>query len=166
MLRYCTKCCKEYDFDPLVVASTASLQCPGCGKVIGKDSRRPIDRRETLKMEENIGRGFYWLFRLSYIFYLLISTIGIVCFSFKFDKALFIITAFILGVFILQHISGYHTFKKGFIFLPMGAVAGFLIFKSVQGACFGVHIVFFLRHLIRDIFYALIWKLVKLGNMK
>ena len=44
----------------------------------------------------------------------------------------------------------------------IGAVVGYYYFKSIEGACLGVHIVFLIRHLIRDIFFTLLFKFIKM----
>lgn len=166
MNRYCSKCDKEYDFDPVQVSKSLALKCPECGSAITVNSRRPVDRTETLRMEANIGRGIHSLFRFSYIFYLFVATIGLVCFALRLDKPLYYVTGFILAVYFLQLLSRMVVFPSGRYFLPMGAALGFMYFKSIQGACFGIHVVFFLRHIIRDIFWRFIGQLVKWGNMR
>jgi len=80
---------------------------------------------------------------------------------FHLDKMLYIATGIALGAFLLQWITRTVTFSWGVLLLPAGAAAGYLIFNSIQGACLGVDIVFLARHIIRDIIFKLIGKLIK-----
>ena len=76
---------------------------------------------------------------------------------------LYITTGISLLAYVIQFITGTTTFSSGVIFLPAGATIGYLIFGDIKGVCLGIHIVFLIRHLLRDIVYTLIFKLVKMG---
>jgi len=164
MLRYCTNCEKDYDFSPTAVSGTKPLICPECGQLINKNSRHPVNREELEHSEEQIGNFFLNVFRFAYIFYLCFAIVGVVAFIFSHTKLLYIVTAISLIAFLLQMITGTLRFRSGIIFLPAGAVLGYLFFKNIQGALLGINIVFIIRHLIRDIFYEIIIKLIILGN--
>ena len=158
MLRYCENCKKDFDFEPLAVSGRADLICPGCGCVIGKNSRNPAGKESAEKTEEAIGKAYARLLHLSYIFYLVMGTVGAVSFVFGIYGVLYAVSMVSLTVYILQLITGTLTFVSGLIFIPAGAVIGYMYFKSIAGACFGIHAVFLVRHLIRDIIFRLIFR--------
>ena len=164
MNRYCPNCKQEFDFPIRSITDLDNLVCPNCKKKVPKDSRKPIDNSATEKTEMAIGRGFAAVMHFFYIFYLICGVAGILAYFFNLNSLLYIVTGIALGTFFIQTVFRFSTFRTGFIFLPLGAVAGFLIIKTPQGACLGVHIVFLLRHLIRDIFWKLISKLISIGN--
>ncbi len=160
MLRYCKNCKKDFEFAPLDVSGEAPLICPECGNVIEKNSRNPEKKLDSEKTDERIGNVFANLMHLSYIFYMIIGLIGTISYLLGIYALLYIATAVSLAAFILQLITGTVTFTTGVFFIPAGAVAGFVFLQGIPGACLGVHIVFLIRHLIRDIFFRLIWKLL------
>ena len=67
MLRYCTSCKKDFDFEPLAVSGREDLICPKCGAVIGKESRNPAIKENAEKTEEEIGNIYARLMHLSYL---------------------------------------------------------------------------------------------------
>lgn len=165
MLRYCATCQKEYDFDPLLVSGEAPLICPECGKEIPKNSRKPVDHKETEKMEENIGRGIGKLMHLSYIFFALVAAIGIAGYILNLENLVFACTGINLLIFIVQVFSRCVRFRLGLVFLPAGALAGyFLLQQRIMDACLGVLIVFLGRFLIKEVVIRLFWKLVRMGE--
>ena len=101
---------------------------------------------------------------MSYIFYMVMGLLGIIGFIFGVDKLLYIATGISIGAFIIQFLTGTLIFTSGIIFLPLGAAAGFIYFKTIEGACLGIHLVFLIRHIIRDIFFALIFKLIRMSS--
>lgn len=159
MLRYGNYCKKEYDFAPLAVSGKDDLICPVCKNVIPKSSRRPVNRSETEKTERAIGNAFGVLLHYSYVFYMSVALIGILGFGMQLYPMLYIATAVIVGVYGIQLVSG-NARMWVLLFGIAGAVAGYLML-NIPGACLGVCIVFLLRHLIRDIFLTLLWKLVE-----
>ena len=162
MLRYCVNCQKDYEFEPLAVSGKDDLICPECGSVVGKNSRNPARRAAAEEADERVGRFAAGLFHLSYIFYMLMGALGIAGFFLHVDLLLYIATALSVGVFLLQLFTGSLLFASGVFLLPLGAVLGYVYFKDLRGACLGIHIVFLLRHLVRDVFYFLFWKAVGL----
>ncbi len=164
MLRYCVNCKKDYEYAPTAVSGKDDLICPGCGAVIDKSSRHPVDEESVSKTEEGMGRAVAGLFGFCYVFYLALGIIGVVAFITGSNKLLYAVTIIALIAFIAQYFSGTLAFTAGVVFLPLGAVCGYLIFKSLQGACLGIHVVFLIRHFLRDIVYALIYKLVRTGS--
>ena len=164
MLRYCENCRKDFEFSPLAVSGKDDLICPECGQVIGKESRNPESRIDSGKTEEAIGNAFARPLHLSYIFYMVMGLIGVAGFAFGINRLLYAATAISLAAFILQFFTGTLIFTSGVIFLPLGAAAGYFYFKSIEGACLGIHVVFLIRHLIRDIFFALIFKLIRMAG--
>ena len=160
MLRYCTYCKKDFDFAPLAVSGREDLICPECGNVIPKESRNPAEKDEACRTEEAIGNAYAKLMHLSYIFYMTVGVIGVICFFAGLSTLLYIATFISLICFIIQLLTGTLLFRSGLIFLPIGAVLGYLYFRSVDGACLGIHIIFLIRHLIRDILFRLIFAFI------
>ncbi len=162
MNRYCTNCQKEFDFAIKSMKDLDNLVCPECGSKVDKDSRNPAENvsAETEKTEEAIGNAFMTLMHLSYIFYIAISLVSVAAYFLHWDKVLYITTAISLGAFLIQLLLQMLTFRTGLLFLPIGAAAGYFILKSIQGACLGVALVFIIRHLIRDVIFRLIGKLI------
>ena len=161
MLRYCTACQKEYDFSPREVSAPKDLHCPVCGNVIPKNSRRPDQGKEASESEEKIGRTFSAVFHIFYVFYITLAIIGIVGMVLGFETVLYVTAVISLIAYSLQFFSGATSFPSGAIILPVAAVIGFLIFHTFAGICLAVHIVFLVRHLIRDVFYRLIFWLIR-----
>ncbi len=164
MLRYCENCKKDFEFAPLAVSGRNDLICPECGGVIGKNSRNPANKINSDKTEEAIGNTFAGLLHMSYIFYMVMGLLGIIGFVSGTDKLLYIATGISIGAFIIQFLTGTLIFTSGIIFLPLGAAAGYIYFKSIEGACLGIHLVFLIRHIIRDIFFAIIFKLIRMSS--
>ena len=164
MLRYCENCKKDFEFAPLAVSGRDDLICPECGGIIGKNSRNPANKINSDKTEEAIGNTFAGLLHMLYIFYMVMGLLGIIGFIFGVDKLLYIATGISIGAFIIQFLTGTLIFTSGIIFLPLGAAAGFIYFKTIEGACLGIHLVFLIRHIIRDIFFALIFKLIRMSS--
>ena len=162
MLRYCAYCKKEYDFDPLAVSGRGDLICPECGSIIGKESRDPSGKEMAEKTEEAIGSIYARLLHLSYIFYLTMGIIGVIGFIFEIYAVLYVVTFISLTAFILQFFTGTLIFRSGIIFLPIGAILSYLYFRTVEGACLGIHVVFLIRHLIRDIIFRLIFAFLRM----
>lgn len=136
--------------------------CPDCGGKIDANSRKPVDTVGTGMTELAIGTAYARIMHFFYIFYMICALIGFTAYSFKLDTLLYIITVVPVSVFLIQSFLRTTTFPSGVLFLPLGAAAGYLYFKTIQGSCLGIHFVFFLRHLIRDIFFRLISKLINL----
>ena len=93
---------------------------------------------------------------------MVLGLLGVAGFVSGIDKLLYAATAISLAAFIIQFMTGTLIFASGIIFLPLGAAAGYFYFKSIEGACLGIHIVFLIRHLIRDIFFMLLFKLIRM----
>ena len=153
MERYCTNCNKSFDFKIKSMTDLDSLICPECGAKIDKNSRKPV---EEDNMDAKLGSVFHKVFHFLYIFYMLCAVVGIIAFFLNLSKLLFVVTAISLVVFVFQLLSGYNTFRSGLVFLPIGALVGYLKFGTYEGACLGVMIVFAIRHVVRDIIFRLI----------
>ena len=162
MLRYCENCRKDFEFAPLAVSGRDDLICPECGRVIGKNSRNPENKVNSDKTEEAIGNAFARLLHMSYIFYMVMGLLGVTGFILEAHKLLYIATGISIGAFIIQFLTGTLIFTSGIIFLPLGAAAGYIYFRSIEGAFLGIHLVFLIRHIIRDIFFALIFRLIRM----
>lgn len=164
MNRYCTNCNKEFDFPIKSMTDLDNLVCPQCHNPIDKNSRKPVDNSGTEQTEAFIGNTLATVFSFFYLFYLCFSIAGVLGYIFKIYSLEYWCTGICIGVYILQTMLRCNTFPMGMFLLPAGAVAGWLILKTTPGACLGVLIVFIARHLIRDVFWALLRKLIKLGN--
>lgn len=162
MNRYCPKCQKEFDFPINSMANLDNLVCPECGGKIDKNSRKPIDTSSREHMETAIGMGVLTLTRISYYFFSTLSAFGIFAFIMHWDLALYITTGICLAVFLLQLITGTSFFRTGPIFLPLAAVAGYFLFKSIRGVCLGVCIVFVVRNVLWNLFFWILGKLTRL----
>lgn|GEM_PF-957935 len=165
MKRYCTNCQKEFDFTIKSMQDMESLVCPVCGSKVDKDSRAPEYKEVSAgsnRTANAIGNAVSCLFTLNYMFYISVSIVAVVAYYFNLDKLLYTMTGISLGLFLIQFFTGSHTFRSGIIFLPLGAAAGYYLLKSIRGACFGIAIVFILRHLIRDLIIRLVIKLLEL----
>lgn len=159
MLRYCTVCKKDFEFDPKDVSAGRKLICPECGNIIDKNSRHPSDSGNE-EMEENIGNIFSDILGIAYIFYVTLAIIGIIGY-FTSEKILFISSGIALAAYLIQLFTGTASFALGILFLPAGAIAGYIITGNMRGACLGLCIVFLVRHVIRDIIYDLIIRLMQ-----
>ncbi|MCR5585349.1 MAG: hypothetical protein K6F63_07970 [Lachnospiraceae bacterium] len=164
MLRYCTYCQKDYDFTPREVSGREPLICPQCGKEIPKNSRNPKQGTEAEKSEESIGKAASVVFHLAYIFFIAMGILGIAGYYLGIQGLLWGTVAASVVVYFIQCLTHTTSFPLGVVLLPLGAIAGFFIFKGVHGIGLGIHIVFAIRHLIRDVFYRFIfWILSKVG---
>ena len=161
MLRYCVNCKKEFDFEPLAVSGREDLICPECGNIIDKNSRDPAAKERAEQEEDKMGMTFAKLMHLSYLFYMTMGLIGAACYFLRVYPLLFIVTIISLAAYIIQLISGTVTFASGMILLPAGAIAGYIFLGGIPGACLGIHLVFLIRHLIRDIIFRLIFAFIR-----
>lgn len=165
--RYCTNCEKTQNFEIKSPNDLNMLFCPECGAHVEKESRDPGPKREAEKAEAQIGGVFATIMRIAYLFFFVMSTIGIVAFFLKLYTVLYVVTAIVLVIYLLQLFTGTSNFKLGILLVPIGGVVGFLITKSIPGVCGGMMIVFCVRHLVRDMIYKLIFKLInKASNVK
>ena len=161
MNRYCPKCQKEFDFQIRSSSDLDNLVCPECGGKIDRNSRKPFDSSSRDKTETAIGMAFFTLTRINYFFFSAVSAIGIVAFFLHWDKALYITTGICLALFLFQLIKGTLFFRTGPFFIPLGAVAGYFLFKSIRGACLGVCIVFVARNLLWNLFFWILGKITR-----
>jgi len=159
VLRYCTYCNKDYEFEAAAITAKDNLICPACGNVINKNSRHPSNTTGN-EIEDGIGNVVSNVFRLAWIFYLALGLIGIICYFTHLDKALYIVTAISLLAYIIQLFTGTLVFTAGIILLPVAAIIGFFLFNGCQGACLGIMLVFIIRHIIRNIIWAIIEKFI------
>jgi len=159
MDRYCTNCKKDFDFSPREITGRDELICPECGCVIAKNSWHPSSNNSD-EVETGIGNVIAGLFHLSYIFYLLLAIVGIICYFTHLNMGLYIATGIALAVYLGQLLTQTTYFTFGIVLLPVGAIAGYLLWNGLDGGCLGVLLVFLCRHVIRDIFWGLIRALI------
>ncbi len=157
MLRYCAKCKKEFDYPPRAITAAAPLICPECGSEIPKESRRPDHGLEADRSEEKIGKAASVIFHMIYIFYISMALIGSIGYVTGFHALLYVTAGISLAVYTVQAIAHVTAFPTGVVFIPLGAIAGYLIFKGLPGVCLGIHIVFAVRHILRDIVFRFIF---------
>ena len=158
MERFCTYCNKNFDFPVKGLKDLDNLVCPECGRKIDKNSRLVIDDEENDQKVASVLSGIFTFF---WFFYLVLSLLGIGAYFLKWYMALYVLTGIILSVYTVQLVFGSASFISGIILIPAGAVAAYLHFKTIPGACLGIMAVFTLRHLIRDVIWRLIMTLVR-----
>ncbi len=163
MLRYCANCKKEFEFSPLAVSGKEALICPECGNIIDKNSRHPADQAAA-STEEGLGRAVGWFFRFCYVFYLVLGVLGVIGYVTGIYGLLYAATIISISAYIIQLFTGTLAFTSGVILIPIGAALGYFFFGGIAGACLGVHIVFLARHVLRDIVYSIIIRLVRAGS--
>lgn len=148
MIRYCTKCEKEYDFPIKSMGDMDHLICPVCGEKVDRESRKPRDLVREEKTEIAIGRTIMAFLNFWFYLYLICGIVGIVAFLLKWDVLLYLVTA--VSVFLFFKPSGRYrnSFFQSTLWLAAGAGAGFFFFRSVQGACFGVEVSLVIRHIV------------------
>lgn len=165
--RYCTNCEKTQDFEIKSPNDLNLLFCPQCGAHVEKESRDPKPKRDAERTEAQIGGAFATIMRIAYLFFFVMSTIGIVAFFLKLYTLLYVVSAIVIAIYLLQLFTGTSNFKLGILLVPIGGAIGFFITKSIPGVCVGMMMVFCARHLIRDMIYRLIFKLInKASNTK
>ena len=160
MLRYCPNCKKDIDFNPRAVSGSAPLICPECGNEVPKNSRNPEHGRAAEESEEKIGKAAAVLFHLSYIFYIALAAIGFIGYFAGIGGLLWGTVALSLTAYLVQCLTHTTSFPFGVVLLPAGAIAGYFVFKGISGAGLGIHAVFAIRHLLRDVFYRLIFWII------
>ncbi len=165
MLRYCMHCKKDIEVSPRAVSAATPLICPECGNEIPKDSRNPEHGVAAEKSEESIGKLVAVLFNLSFIFYLAMAVLGTIGYFSGSTGLLWGTVAVSTVAYLLQCITHTTSFPLGVIFLPLGAVGGYFAFKGIPGIGLGIHAVFAIRHLVRDVFYRfIIWIIGKCAD--
>lgn len=99
-------------------------------------------------------------FHLAYIYYVVLSIIGIIGYFTGCLKLMYVMTIIVLATYILSMLFGNGAFTLGLLFIPLGAVAGYFLINGIPGACLGILLVFLIRHVIRDIIWSLVAKLL------
>lgn len=159
MLRYCTNCRKEYDFEVKSLEELDNLICPVCGAHVDQRSKSPEKTYYNEAPARVIGYGLWQISVIRYYFYPVCAILGALSFFLHWDTALYIVTGISLVLFVLDY------FFSAFLVLPViGGVAGFLLLHSVRGACFGVMCAWALLYLIRLVRWFIISKLIEAGN--
>jgi DNA-directed RNA polymerase subunit RPC12/RpoP len=161
MLRYCTNCKKDIDFPPRAITAKEDLICPECGSVVPKNSRNPEHGVAAERSEEAIGRTYAILVHLAYVFYITLAVIGIAGYFTGAYMLLYVGAGIALFSYALQCLTMTTSFPTGVIFIPLGAIVTFFVFKNPRALLLGVCFVFLIRHVVRDIFYRLIMWIVK-----
>jgi len=178
MQRYCKYCNTDFEVNPKAITSREDLICPNCGNKVDKNSRRPaggnsdstnnnISNNNISKssdINDGIENAISKAFRISYLFYVTLALIGIICYFLHAYKVMYIMTAIVLVAYIIQLVIGSASFVLGVILIPVGGALGFFLLHGLNGACLGILAIFFIRHVIRDIFLSLIEKLISAGS--
>ena len=99
-------------------------------------------------------------FRVAYVYYMVLSIIGIIGYFTGCFKLMYVMTGIILVTYILSFLLGNATFVSGLLFIPLGAVAGYIWLNGIPGACLAILLVFLIRHVIKDIIWTLVIKLL------
>lgn len=158
MERYCSNCKKSFDFQIKGMNDLKNLTCPECGRPISENSRVPSTSEED---DVRAANALSNVFSFLYYFYIVIAGLGIAFYFLKFYNALFVTTAINLLFYAVMMLIGFNGFTSGLLFLPVGAVAGYIYFKTIAGACLGIQLTFAAYHIIRDVIWRLIYALVK-----
>lgn len=159
MYRFCPTCQKEFEVQIKKMEDVEIIHCPYCGKLVDKNSKKPTVQPGELTAEKAATNVFIWLAKLRWIIYPIFSALGILFFFLKLSMPLYIVTGLSLLYFFYQH-------GKSFIMiLPIGSAAvAYYYFKTYEGACFGVAVSWAIWHLIRIIKWAIVSKLIEVGN--
>lgn len=159
MLRYCTNCNKNVDIQVKSTIELDHLVCPICGSSIDKNSKAR-SAHSSDQTEQLIGKavGVYMYF--IYFVFLVCAIVGVVAYCMGYNLLLYVVTGFTVCFYLLRY--GNH--ELGIIWLPISAVAGFAIWKSMAGLCLGLMIGLIIRHVIRRLLWGLIAKLIHVGN--
>ena len=159
MYRYCKSCQKEFEVQIKKMEDIEIIHCPYCGKLVDKNSKKPNPNPGEMTAEKAATNVFIWLAKLRWIIYPIFSVVGIAFFFLKLSIPLYIVTGISLLYFTYQH-------RKSFIMLlPLGcAGTGYYFLKTYEGACLGVAISWAIWHLIRIIKWAIVSKLIEVGN--
>lgn len=165
MNRYCNNCQKNYDIPGIKsMKDLDNIVCPMCGQKIESNSRKPQPASGFSDAELHWAKIIQTLFNMSYLFYLTMAVIGIEGYIFHHDLLLYIATGIAVAMYILQVYTRTATFRWGMLLLPLGALAGGFYFRTPQGACLGICIVFAVRHLLRDVFWKLLGRFIEFAN--
>lgn len=161
MYRYCTKCQKNIDFDIKSMEQLDELVCPECGSKIDKNSRQPRNVLQEEKMEIAIGRGINGLMWLGFVIYILVATVGIIAFCLRLDIFLYIITAIGMVTFLVKYGRGTSFIDSGILWVVLGAVFGFFLYRSVPGICFGINAGIIIRQVIKYLIMGLLFRVLR-----
>lgn len=138
MIRYCQRCKKDFDFNIKSMTELDNLICPQCGQKIDKNSRHPVDRAGTERVEQQIGQAIYSVMRILFFIQIIIAVTGMVAFCLHLYTAVYILT----GITVLMFLSrfGRSMYCNAWTFLAMVAGAGiaYKFYETTEGACFGV----------------------------
>lgn len=162
MVRFCPNCQKDFDFNIKSTTDLDNLICPDCGGKIPANSRHKPQSAEATEVA--IGGAFQGLYGISYHFYFVMSVIGIVAYFLNAYSLLYAMVIINMAVFVLQLLFGDLLFRTGLIFIPLGAALGYYFLQGLPGGALGILLAFAIRHLIRNVFWAFISKLIQAGN--
>lgn len=160
MLRYCPNCKKDYNINVKSMAEMEQMVCPVCGEKVEKVSKNPEHVGAEDGMENHLGETMYKLIYLSIIFYFCCGVISVVAFVLHWDKVLYTVTA----VSVIGYFLQYFNTEWGIIWMTIGAIAGYFILHSVQGACLGVEVLLIVRHIIRRLIIRFFVWIGRLGS--
>ncbi|MBP5157332.1 MAG: hypothetical protein ILP18_05625 [Treponema sp.] len=159
MIRYCPNCHKEFDFAIKSIEDLDDLVCPECGCKIDRNSRRPLEEPDEGGVDMSLGLMLLVLVRIGFVFFALLSLLGVGAFFLHWSWGLRILTGICLLVFLMQLALGVHQFRSGPVFLPLGAAAGFFFLRSLDGVFLGIAAVFIVRHVLLEFVFWLFGKL-------
>lgn len=160
MVRYCQVCQKEYDFPVKSMKDLDELFCPVCHSPVRLDSRKPIVEEETEQAAHAIGNVYAGVLRFFYLFLVICAGLGLLFYILHMNGPLIAVTI----VAMLFGLLRYGNFGLCALFLIGGAVAGFLLGKSVRSTCLGVMVGIVLFCIVRDLIYRLIEALIRAGR--
>lgn len=156
MYRYCPNCEEEYDFKVSGAADLDNLICPACGRKVDKNSRKPKEPANEGQTEVAIGEAILTIYNVIYSFFVITGVLGMISFLLKWDILLYICTAVSILSYMRVNKEAGKEIGKGFLGVLIGAGLGWLIFKSIQGICFGAIVVLVAYYVLRMAILALI----------
>ena len=161
MLRYCPKCCKEYDFNIKSMSELDKLVCPVCGGRVDKNSRKPAQKVEGVTAEEVATKAISGWFSLRYYFLLIIAVFGIVSYHLGWINSMYVMT----GICVVCFFTGFASFFGrgifGLMLMALLAVAGYRFIEAdAKGICYGLLIFFVIRHFLKSIGYKIMGKII------
>ena len=160
MIRYCTKCQKEFDITIKSMDELENLQCPYCHEKVDKNSRTPQNKAENEWAEGFVGKLYHTFLRLRFYLYPVLGGIGLATFFLHAYVLLYVLTLITLLVFLSQFGLG----SRRMLWPIAGAMCGYYVFRSPEGVCAGIMASWLVRYVVRTIWFEIIVKLIRIGQ--
>lgn len=160
LIRYCTRCQKEFDVAIKSMDELEDLHCPYCQAKVDKNSRPPVSQKENEEMGNWIGRMYYLLLRFRFVIYPICGAVGCVAYVLKWNTILYAMTLFTMCIFLLTRMM-----TSFAVLWPIGgAIIGYVTIRTPEGAYLGIMVAWLLRHIWRLLWINVIVKLIQIGR--